>query len=62
MGSALKGIDILEPGVDFGDITFHQVWSRLKKALANPENTALKLFDRSKMRYSKGRTTTKVDN
>ena len=52
--SVLKGIDIIEPGIQYGDITFRQVWSRLKKALANPENTALKLFERSKMVTLKG--------
>ena len=60
--SVLKGIDIIEPGVQNGDISFRQVWSRLKEALANPENTAIKLFERSKEVSSKGRTTTKVDN
>jgi len=52
--SVLKGIDIIEPGIQHGDITFRQVWSRLKKALANPENTAMKLFERSKMVTLKG--------
>ena len=52
--SVLKGIDIIEPGIQYGDITFRQVWSRLKKALANPENTAMKLFERSKMVTLKG--------
>ena len=48
VGSVAKGIDILEPGVENGDISFDQVWSNLSEALANPENTAKKLFDRSK--------------
>ena len=48
VGSVAKGIDILEPGVENGDISFDQVWSNLTEALANPENTAKKLFDRSK--------------
>ena len=50
VGSASKGIDILESGVDFGEITFEQVRSRLTEALANPKNTALKLFNRMKLR------------
>ena len=48
VGSVAKGIDILEPGVENGDISFDQVWSNLTEALANPENTAKNLFDRSK--------------
>jgi hypothetical protein len=49
VGSLVKGIDILEPGVEYGDFTFAHVWSNLSEALAHPENTAKKLFDRSKM-------------
>ena len=52
--SVLKGIDINEPGIQHGDISFRQVWSRLKEALANPENTAIKLFESTKSANLKG--------
>jgi 5-methylthioadenosine/S-adenosylhomocysteine deaminase len=40
IGSKAKGIDILEPGVPFGDITLQQVKSRLKEALQDPQKAA----------------------
>jgi 5-methylthioadenosine/S-adenosylhomocysteine deaminase len=48
IGSLTRGIDILEPGVEYGEITFRQVWSKLKEALANPATTAKRLFNISK--------------
>lgn len=48
VGSITKGIDILEPGVEFGKIAFSEVWSKLTESLANPEKTALGLFHTSK--------------
>ena len=48
VGSLVKAIDILEPGVENGHFTFSQVWSNLTEALANPEDTAKKLFAISK--------------
>ena len=50
----LKGIDMIEPRIQYEDVTFTQVWSRLNNALANPENTAMKLFERSKIVIPKG--------
>jgi hypothetical protein len=35
-----KGIDILEPGIEYVDITFSQVCLNLADALTNPKNTA----------------------
>lgn len=54
VGSVTKGIDILELGVEFGEITFQEVWSRLTESLANPRKTALRLFEKSKIAPAAG--------
>jgi hypothetical protein len=48
-----KGLDMLEPGVQFGDITFKTVESNLTSALKKPAVAAKKLFDNFK-RMKKG--------
>jgi 5-methylthioadenosine/S-adenosylhomocysteine deaminase len=44
VGSAKKGINIFQPGVEHGDMTFEEVRANLQNALSNPTSTARRLF------------------
>ena len=40
-----KGLDILEPGMEHGEVTFRLAVSKLKETLSRPADAARKLFD-----------------